>query len=84
LHGFEEAFLLIRTEIDSGLTACSLPRLLLTGYRLVGGTRQRHFDRISCKPRKLPENAQTLTTMAPTFFVGDRVHAVFGAFDMLV
>ena len=39
-------------------------------YPLVGGTRQRHFDGTSFKPRKLPENAQTPTS---------RVHAVLGA-----
>ena len=31
-------------------------------YPLVGGTRQRQFDGISFKPRKLPENAQTPTS----------------------
>jgi len=31
-------------------------------YILVGGTRQRHFDGTSFKPRKLLENAQTPTT----------------------
>ena len=34
-------------------------------YPLVGGTRQRHFDGTRSKPRKLPENAPTPTTMAP-------------------
>jgi len=38
-------------------------------YPLVGGTRQRHFDRTNLKPRKLLENAQSPTS---------RVHAVFG------
>jgi hypothetical protein len=38
-------------------------------YPLVGGTRQRRFDGISFKPRKLPENAQTPTS---------RVHALLG------
>jgi len=38
-------------------------------YPLVGGTRQRHFDGTSFKPRKLPENAATPTS---------RVHAVLG------
>jgi hypothetical protein len=47
-------------------------------YRLVGGTRQRHFDGTNFKPHKLPENAQTPTS---------RVHAVLGgvyfsAFDI--
>jgi hypothetical protein len=46
---------------------------------LVGGMRQRHFDGTNFKPRKLPENAQTPTTPAPTHFVGVRVHAVLGA-----
>jgi hypothetical protein len=46
----------------------------------VGGTRQRHFDGTNFKPRKLPENAQTPTTMAPAYFAGDRVHAVLGGF----
>ena len=38
-------------------------------YPLVGGTRERHFDGTSFKPRKVPENAQTPTS---------RVHAVLG------
>jgi len=42
-------------------------------YPLVGGTRQRHFDGTNCKPRKLPENAQTPTS---------RVHAVLGAVEL--
>jgi len=52
-------------------------------YRLVGGRRERHFDGIRSKLRKLPENAQTPTTMAPAYFAGDRVHAVLPAFDGL-
>ena len=39
-------------------------------YPRVGGTRERHFDGTSLKPRKLLENAQTPTR---------RVHAVLGA-----
>ncbi len=39
-------------------------------YPLVGGTRERHFDGTSLKPRNLSENAQTPTS---------RVHAVLGA-----
>jgi hypothetical protein len=31
---------------------------------LVGGTRQRHFDGINLKPRKLPPNAPTPATPA--------------------
>jgi len=42
-------------------------------YPRVGGTRQRHFDGTSSKPRKLPENAQTPTR---------RVHAVLGAVNL--
>ena len=38
-------------------------------YPLVGGTRERHFDGTSFKPRKLPENAPTPTS---------RVHALLG------
>jgi hypothetical protein len=38
-------------------------------YRLVGGTRERHFDGTNLKPRKPLENAQTPTS---------RVHAVLG------
>jgi len=38
-------------------------------YPLVGGMRQRRFDGINFKPRKLLENAQTPTS---------RVHAVLG------
>jgi hypothetical protein len=40
-------------------------------YPRVGGTRQRHFDETSFKPRKLPENAATPTR---------RVHAVLAGF----
>ena len=40
-------------------------------YLLVGGMRQRPFDGINLKPRKLPENAQTPTS---------QVHAVLGTF----
>ena len=40
----------------------------------MGGTRQRHFTGIHSKPHKLPENAQSPTTMAPAFVVGVRVH----------
>ena len=47
---------------------------------LVGGTRERHFDGTNFKPRKLPQNAQTPTTMAPAFVAGVRVHAVLGCF----
>jgi len=36
-------------------------------YRLVGGTRERHFAGTNSKPRTLPENAPTPTS---------RVHAV--------
>jgi len=43
-------------------------------YPLVGGTRQRHFDGINLKPRKLPENAQTPTS---------RVHAVLGGVSLM-
>ena len=39
-------------------------------YPLVGGTRERHFDGTSFKPRKLLKNAQTPTS---------RVHAVLGS-----
>jgi hypothetical protein len=52
-------------------------RYALSGV-LVGGTRQRHFAGTHFKPRKLPENAQTSTTMAPAPSAGDRVHAVLG------
>ena len=45
-------------------------------YPLVGGTGQRHFNGINSKPRKLLENAQTPTTMAPAHFAGDRVHII--------
>jgi hypothetical protein len=40
--------------------------------------RYRHFAGTHCKPRKLPENAQAPTSMAPALFTGDRVHAWFG------
>jgi hypothetical protein len=52
-------------------------------YPLVGGMRQRCFDGTNFKPPKLLENAQTPTTMAPTHFVGDRVHAVLARFSLL-
>jgi len=45
-------------------------------YLLVGGTRERHFDGANLKPRKLLENAQTPTTIAPADYAGVRVHAV--------
>ena len=48
-------------------------------YPLVGGTKERHFDGTNLKPRKLLENAQTPTTIAPVL-VGDRVHSVLGSF----
>jgi hypothetical protein len=50
----------------------SVSKLLPNGLRYprVGGTRERHFDGTSFKPRKLPENAQTPTR---------RVHAVLGS-----
>jgi hypothetical protein len=35
------------------------------------------------KPEKLPENAQTPTTMAPAYFAGDRVHALLARFLFL-
>jgi hypothetical protein len=44
-------------------------------YPLVGGTRQRHFDGTSFKPRKLLKNAHA---KRPT----SRVHAVLGGFDL--
>jgi hypothetical protein len=44
-------------------------------YPLVGGTGERRFAGTNLKPRKLPENAQTPTTMAPAHFAGDRVLA---------
>ena len=47
---------------------------------LVGRTRQYHFAGINSKPRNLPENAATPTTMAPALFAGVRVHAVLGSF----
>jgi hypothetical protein len=53
-------------------------------YPLVGGTRQRRFAGTNSKPRKLLENAQTPTTMAPAYFAGDRVHAVLGGSSMLL
>jgi hypothetical protein len=47
-------------------------------YPLVDGTRERHFIGSNFKPSKELENAQTPTTMAPTYVVGDRVHVVLG------
>ena len=51
-------------------TACVMH---LQGYEI-----QHHFAGTSLKPRKVPENAQTPTTMAPAYFAGDRVQAVLG------
>jgi len=48
-------------------------------YPLVGGTRQRRFAGTNFKPRNVPENAQTPTSMAPAKFAGDRVQPVVGA-----
>ena len=52
-----------------------------------------HFNGTHSKPHKLPENAQTPTSMAPAGFAGDRagsapafvagVHAVLGS-DLLM
>ena len=50
---------ILRKELPNGLR-----------YPLVGGVRQRRFDGINLKPRKVPKNAQTPTS---------RVHAVLGA-----
>ncbi len=72
--------------------ACVMPRTpslraaVLRG--LVGGTRERHFDEINLKPRKLclktrtPQSGSPTTTpalacgasVAPTYVVGVRVH----------
>ena len=49
-------------------------------YPLVGGTRERQFDGTRFKPRKLLENAQTPTTIAPAHFAGDRVHTLLARF----
>ena len=38
--------------------------------------RESHFDGNNFKARKVPENAAIPTIMAPTFVVGDRVHAI--------
>jgi hypothetical protein len=43
-------------------------------YPLVGGTRPRHFDGTSFKPRKRPENVQTPTS---------RVHALLARIVVL-
>ncbi len=42
--------------------------------------RQRRFDGTGFEPKKLLENAQTPTTIAPALFAGGRVHAVLGCF----
>ena len=49
--------------------------MLANGWRypLVGGTRQRHFNGISFKPRKTLENAQSPTS---------RVHAVLAGVSL--
>jgi hypothetical protein len=62
-------------------TTPSLPQLPNgVRYPQVDGMRQRYFIGTHSKPRKLLENAQTPTTIAPTFFVRDQVHAVLGSF----
>jgi hypothetical protein len=43
-------------------------------YRLVGGTRERHFDGTDFKPHGVLENAPTPTS---------RVHAVLGNFTVI-
>jgi hypothetical protein len=43
-------------------------------YPLVGGTRERRFAGTNSKPRKLPKNAATPTTLAPAYFAVVRVH----------
>ena len=45
------------------------PQGELSENALVGGTRQRRFDGVRWKPRRVPENAETPTS---------RVHAVLG------
>ena len=47
-----------------------ITRRVAPGRGLAGGTRERHFAGINLKPYKLPENAQTHTTMAPALFLG--------------
>ena len=41
------------------LTVCGPSRVIFTGYPLVDGTRQRHFDGTNFKPRKLSENGKS-------------------------
>ena len=45
-------------------------------YPLVGGTRQRHFDGTNFKPRKVPENAQTPTTIVLVLYQGSGARIV--------
>ena len=52
-------------------------RYAASGVR-VGGTGPCHFAGTNSKQRKRRKNAATPTTMAPTYFVGDRVPAVLG------
>ncbi len=51
----------------------SAQRLALCPFGvLVSGTRGRHFAGTSLKPRKVLENAQTPTPLAPAYFAGVR------------
>ena len=52
-------------------------------YPLVGGTRECHFAGINSKPRKLPEIAQTPTTMVSVLFRGSGARCV-GQFFCIV
>ena len=50
--------------------------VISTGSIWRGGTRQRHFDGTNSQPRKLPENAQTPTTMVSVLFRGSGARCV--------
>ena len=53
-------------------------------YPLVDGTRQRHFDGANLKPRKLPENAPTPTTIVLVLFRGSGARCVRRTHQMQV
>jgi hypothetical protein len=65
-------------SLSGCLTVCGSPCVLFTGYPLVGGTRQRHFDGTGFKPRKLPACASTAGTGENAQNPTSRVHAVLG------
>ena len=75
LNVMQRACQRLALPVAHAVPAGGSPRGCSSRAGLVGGTRQRHFDGTNFKPHKLPENAQSPTTLVPAFFAGDRVHA---------